>query len=243
MAKRSEYEALLARLGKRPRTVLKMLLTKGEVSTYELGQLGYDQPPRAAQDLKDAGVVLKRRSGTNPRTGNRMAIYSIDWGAPIARGSSERRAFPKSFVRKVKEAHGGECCIYRVAHPHNVLQVDHRIPFQVAGDPEHFAVEDFMSLSPSANRAKSWACEHCPNFRIKNTEVCRTCYWAYPDSNYTHIATVDERQTQIKWVDNEVDSYARLKKFALSKKITLQKAIKQIVAKHLRNKNSLEVNR
>ncbi len=50
------YAELLARLGKRPKAVLERILKNGSVSTYELGQLGYDQPPRAAQDLKEAGV-------------------------------------------------------------------------------------------------------------------------------------------------------------------------------------------
>ena len=44
-----KYESLLPTLGKRPRVVLEHILKNGSVSTYELGQLGYDQPPRAAK--------------------------------------------------------------------------------------------------------------------------------------------------------------------------------------------------
>ena len=43
-----------------------------------------------------------------------------------------------------------------------VLQIDHRVPYEVGGDDksETLNPDDFMLLSGSANRAKSWSCEH-----------------------------------------------------------------------------------
>lgn len=227
MATRKDYEDLLPTLGRRARTVLETLLSSGEVSTYDLGKLGYDQPPRGAQDLKDAGVVLKTTNGRNPETGNRMVIYSIDYDAPIGTGMSERRAFPKDFTRKVKELHGNKCCIYRVVYPATVLQVDHRIPFSIAGDPEKLVVSEFMPLSPSANRSKSWACEHCPNMIEKNPETCKSCYWAYPDQNFSHIATVEERRLQIVWQGQEIATFEKIEIRAKKMGITVQSLIKR----------------
>ena len=45
------------------------------------------------------------------------------------------------------------------------LQIDHRVPDEIAGDTDvEPNPDDFMLLSTSANRAKSWSCEHCENW-------------------------------------------------------------------------------
>lgn len=66
-----------------------------------------------------------------------------------------------------------------------------------------------MLLSPSANRAKSWTCEHCPNWTAKDIEVCENCFWAHPE-NYTHIAGKNERKIVVTFTDNEIEDYERL---------------------------------
>ena len=66
-----------------------------------------------------------------------------------------------------------------------------------------------MLLSPSANRAKSWTCEHCPNWTKKDVEFCRNCFWAHPES-YSHIAGREERQIVITFTDNEIEDYNQL---------------------------------
>jgi len=62
----------------------------------------------------------------------------------------------------------------------NLLQVDHRIPYEIAGEQDEQDVEIYMLLSPSANRAKSWTCEHCENWATKSPDFCVKCFWAYP---------------------------------------------------------------
>lgn len=233
MATNKEYEELLKTLRKRPRLVLEHLLDKGEVSTYELGQLGYDQPPRAAQDLKEAGVQLKRKNGVNPVTGNRMAIYSLDRDAPIGLGLSGRKAFPKSFVKQVKDAYNHKCCVYDAPYPDNALQVDHRVPYIVAGEAEQLRVEEFMTLCGSAQRLKSWACEHCPNRELKDVATCESCYWAYPHSDYQHIATVPERRADVVWKGKGIKKYNELKAFADDSNISVPEAIRQMVSDQL----------
>ena len=88
------------------------------------------------------------------------------------------------------------------------LQIDHRVPFEIGGDGLNN--EDFMLLSGSANRAKSWSCEHCENWKTKDKIVCMTCYWAYPE-NYAHVAMRQIRRLDLVWQGDEVQIFERLK--------------------------------
>ena len=48
---------------KRPRTVAEHLLKYGSITTEELTTIyGYEHPPRAARDLREAGVPLRNVS-------------------------------------------------------------------------------------------------------------------------------------------------------------------------------------
>jgi len=97
------------------------------------------------------------------------------------------------------------------------LQIDHRVPYEVAGDDSStFAlkVEDYMPLCPSDNRNKSFSCESCKNWlEILNPEICKTCYWASPD-DYEHISMVKEKRAEIIFRDQELNVYDTLKEQA-----------------------------
>lgn len=54
----------------------------------------------------------------------------------------------------------------------------------------------YMLLCASANRAKSWSCEHCENWKLRDANICKSCYWAYPES-YTHVAMQEIRRLDI----------------------------------------------
>ena len=88
-----------------------------------------------------------------------------------------------------------------------------------------------MLLCASANRAKSWSCEHCPNWQTKSADICRACYWAYPDG-YTHIAMRDERRLDLMWVENEVGDYERLEERAGGKD-ELPDFVKDVLRRHI----------
>ena len=53
-----------------------------------------------------------------------------------------------------------------IDHIERYLQIDHRIPYEVAGEEigDERNPEKFMLLSGSAQRQKSWSCEHCQNY-------------------------------------------------------------------------------
>ncbi|AUI68090.1 hypothetical protein AL038_18250 [Beggiatoa leptomitoformis] len=54
------------------------------------------------------------------------------------------------------------------------LQVDHRVPYEVSGNiVDKQDIEHFMPLCGSCNRAKSWSCEHCDNWKTeKSPSLC-----------------------------------------------------------------------
>ena len=98
--------------------------------------------------------------------------------------------------------------------------------------------EEYMLLCGSANRAKSWSCEHCVNWLgLKKPEVCRSCYWAYPE-NYTHIAMRQVRRADIMWTEAEVETYEKLKQRTIRLQKNVPGYVKEIVKQHLRGPES-----
>ena len=92
------------------------------------------------------------------------------------------------------------------------LQIDHRVPYEVTGDVQPLGetrLEDYMLLDASNQRAKSWSCENCQNWKDERIEsVCRTCFWAFPEK-YTHIAGRQARRVIIEWSGPEVEAFER----------------------------------
>jgi hypothetical protein len=107
-----------------------------------------------------------------------------------------------------------ECCgLCSAPFPGRSLQVDHRIPYKVAGDDPStpLAVRDYTLLCGSCNRAKSWSCEHCENWcRQKKPETCMACCWASPLS-YQHVAMVELRRLDLTWVGAEIQDFEALR--------------------------------
>lgn len=89
------------------------------------------------------------------------------------------------------------------------MQVDHRVPYEIGGEQDEEDLDCFMLLSPSANRAKSWTCEHCANWDIKDAEFCLSCFWAHPEK-YNHVAGRLEKVVSIIFSGNEIDDYNKL---------------------------------
>lgn len=120
------------------------------------------------------------------------------------------------------------------------LQIDHRVPYEVGGDSESIEQnpDDFMLLSSSANRAKSWSCEHCENWQtLKKKEICLSCYWAYPE-DYSHIAMQQIRRLDLIWQDKEVEQYEKLKIDAKESRQTIPEFVKELIEKAIVGKNT-----
>lgn len=144
----------MAVTAKRPRTVIEHILKHGSITTEELKEkYGYNHPPRAARDVKEQGIPLEmfRVVGSD---GRKIGAYRF--GDPSkARFSklSGRTAFAKALKAKLIELHGSRCAIYLEEFEPSSLQIDHRIPFEVAGD-------DAASMDdPLAYMLAIWLCE------------------------------------------------------------------------------------
>ena len=224
---------------KRPKTVIDHILKRGFITTQELkDKYGYNHPPRAVRDVKENGIPIEmfRVEGSD---GRKIAAYRFGDPKKARFGKQVgRTALTKEIKDKLVALHGARCAIYLEPFPERDMQIDHRIPFEVFGDvpTTEPKPEDFMLLCGSANRAKSWSCEHCVNWlELKKPDVCRSCYWAYPD-NYTHIAMRQIRRADIMWTENEVAVYEKLKQRTLQLQKNIPGYVKEIVEEHLKTK-------
>jgi len=226
---------------KRPRTVINHILKHGFITTQQLkDKYGYNHPPRAVRDVKEHGIPIEmfRVEGSD---GRKIAAYRFGDPAKARLGrQAGRTAFSKALKQRLLALQGPRCAIYQELFPERELQIDHRVPFEVLGDVRSATqnAEDYMLLCGSANRAKSWSCEHCVNWReLKKPEICRNCYWAYPDS-YTHVAMRPVRRADILWSETEVEDYERVKQQSEKLQKNIPRYVKEIVRAHLKDQGT-----
>lgn len=221
---------------KRPKALIDHILQYGFVTTQELKErYGYNHPPRAARDVREHGIPLEtfRVTGSD---GRKIAAYRFgDVGKARFSRLSGRTGLSKQIKDELIKRYGCKCFIYLEEVDKRELQIDHRVPFEVDGEPG-LEPESFMLLCGSANRAKSWSCEHCENWTsIKDKSICLSCYWAYPE-NYTHIARRQVRRIDIMWTGDDVEIYERLKQQALSLEKEIPELVKEIIERETRQK-------
>ena len=216
---------------RRAKIVIDHILKYGFITTEDLETTyGYSHPPRAARDVREAGIPLETFS---VKSNNNKSIAAYRFG-DISLLQKNRVAgriiFPKELKRQLNEIGNGRCFICNAELIGRYLQVDHRIPYQVGGDiDKDRSLEQFMLLCGSCNRAKSWSCEHCVNWtEAKRPEICMECYWGSP-KHYNHIATKEMRRLDVQWTGDEVKYYDAIKIIAEENKIELPEFIKKLV--------------
>lgn len=196
---------------KRPSIVIKHIIKHGFITTEELANdYGYEHAPRAARDVRERGVNLVTYR-VKSSDGRNIAAYKF--GEPVFMDNkvskvAGRTALSSALKKALVDKYGAVCFVYLQPMEEKLLQVDHRIPYEIGGEQED-KIDCYMLLSPSANRAKSWTCEHCPNWVKKDVTFCSSCFWTHPE-NYTHIAGKEERQIIITFTDNEIEDYNKL---------------------------------
>ena len=218
---------------KRPRTVIDHIIEHGSVTTEELQTIyGYDHPPRAIRDVRECGIPLETFRVISEKTGRSIAAYRFDNPNKIMRGRiGGRRAFSKRFRDALLERYGARDAITGERCEARYLQIDHRVPYEVAGESSHHEnrPEAYMLLDASSQRAKSWSCEQCPNWRETRDEaVCRSCFWAFPEG-YTHIAGDQVRRVDIEWRGSEVEAFERIRTRAEKEDTTIAAFIKRLL--------------
>lgn len=217
---------------KRPRIVAEHILEHGSITTEELAvHYGYNHPPRAARDLREAGIPLETFRVKNSEARS-IAAYRFGNLDEVRHDRlAGRTVFPKGFKQQLVEHDDSQCAICRASFESRYLQIDHRVPYEVAGDDASgiWHVEDYMLLCGECNRAKSWSCEHCSNWlNDKNPQSCLTCYWASPES-HTHIALQEIRRLALIWRDSEIEQYEYLKSQAEQSSESMPEFVKRIL--------------
>lgn len=217
---------------KRARVVIDHILKYGFITTEDLETTyGYNHPPRAARDVREAGIPLetfKVKSNDNKS----IAAYRFGDITLLQKNRIDGRiTFPKEFKKQLYEIGKGRCFICNAEFEERYLQVDHRVPYQLGGDIDNDRkIGHFMLLCSSCNRAKSWSCEHCDNWKVsKNPAVCMECYWGSPE-HYNHIATKEIRRLDIQWAGDEVKYYDAIRIIAEQNNIELPEFVKKIIA-------------
>lgn len=231
---KNTIEKLNAITDKRPATVIQHILKHGFITTEELkNNYGYEHAPRAARDVRERGVnlITYRVKGSD---GRNIAAYKF--GDPVfvedkLSKVGGRTALSQALKKSLVDKHGSVCFIYLQPMEERLLQVDHRVPYEIGGEQDENDIDCYMLLSPSANRAKSWTCEHCSNWVVKDPAICENCFWAHPEE-YTHIAGKEERQIIITFTDNEIEDYNRL--ISLVGIEEAEKTIKDLISNYVK---------
>lgn len=202
---------LLSVTAKRPATIIRHILEHGSITSEEIKSLyGYNHPPRAVRDVREQGIPIETFR-TKDSDGRSIAAYRFgdpsETGNPVSKKAG-RTALSKALKKALIDQFGSKCFVYGEELDQALLQVDHRVPYEIGGEqgPE---IKHYMLLCPSANRAKSWSCEHCPNWELKNPSFCEDCFWAHPEQ-YAHIAGNPERRIILTFTGDEVKDYDAL---------------------------------
>lgn len=221
---------------KRAKIVIDHILQHGFITTEDLeNTYGYSHPPRAARDVREAGIPLETLK-VKSKDGKSIAAYKFgDITQLQVNRISGRTIFSKKFKKNLFKFYHGKCVVCNGEFAERYLQVDHRVPYKISGDiVKNRSMNDFMLLCGSCNRAKSWSCEHCNNWQNdKNAEVCRLCYWGNP-LEYQHIAMREIRRIDLQWEGEEVKIYDALRIIADDKNIELPDFVKQIITDKLK---------
>lgn len=220
---------------KRARIVIEHILRHGYITTEEIERHGYKHPPRAARDVREAGIPLETFYVKSSDGSKTIAAYRFGVLSQIRENKLQgRKTFSKKLKKQLYEKQKGRCAICEAQFEMRYLQIDHRIPYEIGGEVDN--AEDFsryMLLCGTCNRAKSWSCEHCPNWEDKMAEQCQKCYWATPE-HYTHVAMIQARRLDILFIgDDEVATYDRMKQKAQFEGLLMPEYVKNVLKKAL----------
>lgn len=219
---------------KRPATVIQHILDNGYITTEELENIyGYKHPPRAIRDVRERGINIETY---RVKSSDGRSIGAYRFGYPVIAEDKVSKVAGRTVLSQVLkkaliEKYGSVCFVYLQPMEERLLQIDHRIPYEIGGEQAEDDIDCYMLLSPSANRAKSWTCEHCPNWTQKDVSFCLNCFWAYPE-NYTHIAGKEQRRIIVTFTGNEIEDYNRLIELVGADRA--EETIKELINKYIK---------
>lgn len=210
--------------------VINHILEHGYITSEDIRNHGFVHGARAVGDVRDNGIPLIT-SNVKSSDNRTIAMYTFGSASQIKKHKFGGRVnFPARLKSQLIARDGLICSISKQALPEEELQIDHRVPYYISGDIHgERNPDDFMLLSKSMQRAKSWECEHCPNLlSMFDINICKTCYWASPD-NYSHVAMRQQRTINITWVGNETFDFNALIDESIALGLDPQTMIKKII--------------
>lgn len=188
---------------KRARFVIDTILRQGYCSTEDLKRGGYEHAPRAARDVRELGIPLVTEK-MKDSAGKTIAVYKFgDWEKAKKKNLLAKTSGRSQLSNKLKEAlierYGSKCHLYGEEYPKRLLQPDHRIPYEIGGDPDDMMNTDyFMLLCPSANRDKSWLVNIVPIGKIKIIRFVK--HVTMPSLKIIHILHVMKKENWILYL-------------------------------------------
>src|SRR5207249_6033603 len=128
-------EHLQSITNKRAKIVINHILKHGFITAEDLeNTYGYSHPPRAARDVREAGIPLETFK-VKSAEGKSIAAYKFGNLEELeTKRIAGRVQFSKAFKRTLYEAGNGRSHICNGQFEERYLQVDHRVPYEVAGD-------------------------------------------------------------------------------------------------------------
>ena len=134
---------------KRPRIVISHILQHGFITSQELKDIyGYNHPPRAIRDVREHGIPLEtyRITGVDGRS---IAAYRLgnpdSMNNPIAK-STGRTVLSKALKTALIDKYGSKCFIYFEPMDESLLQIDHRIQYEISGEQDERDIELYMLI-------------------------------------------------------------------------------------------------
>ncbi len=222
---------------KRAKIVIEHIIKHGFITTEDLEKkYGYNHPPRAARDVREAGIPLETFR-VKSSDGRSIAAYKFGDFSKIQKDKlGGRTIFSKEFKEQLYEKFNGKCSICSTHFKKRYFQIDHGVPYEISGDNNAIIknLDEYLLLCASCNRAKSWSCEHCANWqKDKSSEICIKWYWGNP-ADYYHVALNEIRRLDIVWRGKEVEQYEKLKQLAKENKETVPDFVKKVIKNGIR---------
>jgi hypothetical protein len=219
---------------KRARVVIDHILKKGFITTGELEEkYGYNHPPRAARDVREAGIPLEtfRVKDKNSKS---IAAYKFgDLNKVQKNRLSGRTVLSKEFKKSLYQLHKGKCFICSGRFESRYLQTDHRIPYELQV-MSHQSKRILMALCCFVARVIERNHGHANIGSIgkkkKILPFAKNVIGGSPE-NYLHIALRSIRRLDIHWEEHEIKSYDRIKALADREKTSLPDFVKKVLDK------------
>ena len=126
-----EFLKLIATItNKRAKIVINHIIKHGFITTRDLEvTYGYSHPPRAARDVREAGIPLETFN-VKSSEGKTIAAYRFGDLNKIQHDKIRgRQVFSKGFKSQLYALCNGRCAICNGVFEERYLQIDHRIPY------------------------------------------------------------------------------------------------------------------